>query len=122
MGERYTITQQMHLLEFDRSCGFISESEFQWRMNGLRNRAAQIEQARWKKRGRPANPREEKRVGKVLLGCALGLQLLIPFTPVGEIRNTCAIEPLPWFAATLIISLLLSYIPALLVTAWTRKR
>ena len=50
------------------------------------------------------------------------LHLLIPFTPVGDIRDMFAIEPLPWFVAMLIISLPLCYIPALLLTAWTRKR
>jgi hypothetical protein len=109
----------MNLLEFDRSCGFISEGQFQRDMAVLRRQAAQErEEMRW----RPTNPHEAKRVGNALLGCVLVFQLLIPFTPVGELRNTFAIEPVPWFVAMLIIGLPLCYIPALLLTAWTRKR
>ena len=115
----YAIRQQMGALEFHRSCGFISEGQYQQGMAALRRKAArEREMSRWK----PANPHEEKRVGKALLGCVLVFQLLIPFTPVGEIRDTFAIEPLPWFVAMMIIGLPLCYIPALLLAAWTRKR
>ena len=115
----HTIREQMNLLEFDRECGFISEGQYQQEMAALRKRAAyEREMMKWK----PANPHEEKRVGKALLGCVLVFQLLIPFTPVGEIRDTFAIEPVPWFVALMIIGLPLCYIPALLLTAWTRKR
>jgi hypothetical protein len=109
----------MDALDLDRFCGFISEGQFQREMAALRKKAAQeSEEMRW----RPTNPHEAKRVGKALLGCVLVFQLLIPFTPVGEIRDTFAIEPVPWFVAMLIIGLPLCYIPALLLAAWTRKR
>ncbi len=115
----HRINQQMGLLEFDRSCGFISEGQFQQGMAALRKKAAwEREQQRWK----PTNPHEETRVGKALLGCVLAFHLLIPFTPVMEVRDAFAIEPLSWFMAMLIISLPLCYIPALLLAAWTRKR
>ncbi len=115
----HRIHQQMSGLEFDRSCSFISEAQYQWGMAALRKKAAREREAlRWK----PTNPHEEKRVGKALLGCVLVFHLLIPFTPVVEIRDTFAIEPLSWFIAMLIISLPLCYIPALLLAAWTRKR
>ena len=109
----------MSLLEFDRSCGFVSEGQFQYGMAALRRKAAY---EREMLRQKPVNPHEAKRVGKALLGCVLVFQLLIPFTPLGEIQDTFAIEPVPWFIAILIIGLPLCYIPALLLTAWTRKR
>jgi hypothetical protein len=88
-------------------------------MAALRRRAAfEREMMQWK----PANPHEEKRVGKALLWCVLVFQLLIPFTPVGELREAFALGPVFWFVAMLIIGLPLCYIPALLFTAWTRKR
>jgi len=115
----HRINQQMRGLEFDRSCGFISEAQYQWGMAALRKKAAREREAmRWK----PANPHEEKRVGKAWLGCVLVFHLLIPFTPIIEIRDTFAIEPRSWFIAMLIISFPLCYIPALLLAAWTRKR
>jgi hypothetical protein len=109
----------MNLLEFDRSCAFISEGQYHQGMAALRRKAA-YEREKW--RWKPTNPHEEKRVGKALLGCVLVFHLLLPFTPVGEISDTFAIEPLPWFVAMVIISLPLCYIPALLLAAWTRKR
>ena len=117
----YAISQQMSLLEFDRSCGFVSEGRYQYEMAALRRKAAREREEELSFR-KPVNPHEAKRVGKALLGCVLAFHLLIPFTPVGEVRDTFAIEPLPWFVAMLIISLPLCYIPALLLTAWTRKR
>jgi hypothetical protein len=117
----YAISQQMGLLEFDRSCGFISEGQYQEGMAALKRKAAR-ERAEELSFRKPVNSHEAKRVGKALLGCVLAFHLLIPFTPVGEIQDTFAIEPLPWFVAMLIISLPLCYIPALLFTAWTRKR
>jgi hypothetical protein len=115
----YTTRRQMDALELERFCGFISEGQFQREMAALRKKAAQErEEMRW----RPTNPHEEKRVGKALLGCVLVFQLLIPFTPVGELRETFALGPVSWFVAMLIIGLPLCYIPALLLTAWTRKR
>jgi len=114
----YAIRQQMNGLEFDRSCGFISEGQYQQGMAALRRRAAyEREMMKWN----PANPHEEKRVGKALLWCVLVFQLLIPFTPVGELRETFGIELVPWFVALMIIGLPLCYIPALLLAAWTRK-
>jgi hypothetical protein len=115
----YTIRQNMGLLEFDRSCGFISEGQYRQGMAALRRQAAY---EREMLRQKPVNPYEAKRVGKASLWCVLVFQLLIPFTPVGEIRHTFAIEPVPWFVAIVIISFPLCYIPALLLTAWTRKR
>lgn len=109
----------MDALELERFCGFISEGQYRREMAALRKKAAQEREAmQWK----PTNLREAERVGKALLWCVLGFQLLIPFTPVGELRETFGIEPAPWFVAMLIIGLPLCYIPALLLTAWTRKR
>jgi hypothetical protein len=95
MDERYTITRQMHLLEFDKSCGFISEGEFEWRMNGIRNRAAQTEQERWRKRGRLGLPL--KRVWKELAGCMAAIYLLVPSAPLETFRATFNIGVVPWF-------------------------
>ena len=117
----HAIRQQMNALAFDRSCGFISEGQYRQGMAALRRKAARARKEELSFR-KPVNPYEAKRVGKALLGCILAFHLLIPFTPVGEIRDTFAIEPLPWFVAMLIISLPLCYIPALLLTARTRKR
>jgi hypothetical protein len=115
----YAIRKQMGLLEFDRSCGFISEGQYQQGMAALRRRAAQErEEMKWK----PTNPREAERVGKALLWCVFVFQLLIPFTPVGELREAFGMGPVSWFVAMLIVGLPLCYIPALLLTAWTRKR
>jgi hypothetical protein len=109
----------MDALELERFCGFISEGQYQREMAALRKKAAQErEEMKWK----PTNPHEANRVANALLGCVLIFQLLIPFTPVGELRETLGIEPVPWFVAMLIIGLPLCYIPALLLTAWTRKR
>jgi hypothetical protein len=115
----HAIRQQMNLLEFDRSCAFISEGQYQQGMAALRRKAAREREMR---RQKPVNPHEAKRVGKALLGCVFVFHLLLPFTSVGEIPDTFAIEPLPWFVAMVIISLPLCYIPALLLAAWTRKR
>jgi hypothetical protein len=117
----HAIREQMNALEFHRSCGFMSEGAYQQGMAALRRKAAREREEELSFR-KPVNPHEAKRVGKALLGCVLAFHLLIPFTPVGEIRDTFAIEPLPWFVAMLIVSLPLCYIPALLLTAWTRKR
>lgn len=115
----YAIKQQMNALEFDRSCCFISEGQYQQGMAALRKRAAyEREMMKWK----PTNPHEANRVANALLGCVLVFQLLIPFTPVGELREAFALGPVSWFVAMLIIGLPLCYIPALLLAAWTRKR
>ena len=116
----HAIREQMNALEFDRSCGFISEDQYRQGIAALRRKAAREREEELSFR-KPMNPHEAKRVGKALLGCILAFHLLIPFTPVGEIRAIFAIEPLPWFVAMLIISLPLCYIPALLLTAWTRQ-
>jgi hypothetical protein len=116
----YAIRQQMNSLEFDKSCVFISEDQYQRERAALRRKAAREREEELSFR-KHVNPHEAKRVGKALLGCVLAFHLLTPFTPVGEIRDTFAIEPLPWFVAMLIVSLPLCYIPALLLAAWTRK-
>jgi len=118
----YAIRQQMSRLEFDRSCGFISEGQFQQGRAALRKKAAHQKRQETLRGSKPPNPHEEQRVFNALVGCVVAFHLLIPFTPVSEIRAMFAIEPLPWFFAMLIISLPLCYIPALLLTAWTIKR
>ena len=118
----HAIRKQMNLLEFDRSCGIISEGQYQREMAALRRRAVYQKKHATLRGSKPPNPHEEQRLFNILIGCVVAFNLLIPFTPVGEIREIFAIEPLPWFVAILIISLPLCYIPALLLTAWTRKR
>ena len=113
MDERYTITRQMQLLEFDRSCGFISESEFQGRINGLRHRAAQIEQERWSKRGRACLPLQ--RVWKELVGCMAAIYLIVPGVPLETFRATFDIGVVPWFVTLLFLNLLFSYVVAQMI-------
>jgi hypothetical protein len=102
----HAIREQMNFLEFERSCGFISEGQFQDGMAALRKKAArERERQRWK----PTNPREAERVGKALLWRVLVFQLLIPFTPVGELREAFGMGPVSWFVTMLIIGLPLCY-------------
>jgi hypothetical protein len=120
MDELYTITRQMHLLEFDKSCGFISEGEFEWRMNGLRNGAAQIEQERWRKRRRARLPFQ--RIWKELGGCMAAFYLLIPRAPLETFRATFNIGVVPWFVTLLFLSLLFSYVVAQIIGFLRGKR
>jgi hypothetical protein len=78
----YDIRKRMSLLEFDRSCGFISEGQYQREMAILRSREAkEIAKDRRQRKG----PREPApRIWKEYLGCLLPVYLLLSLTPLGK--------------------------------------
>ena len=121
----HAIRQQMSLLEFDRSCGFVSEGQYQYEMAALRRREAK--EIAKKDRRRRKGPREPTpRIWKEYLGCLLPVYLLLSLTPLGKWPDAFASGTLlAWglaMALLIFLTVYLSVIPAFYIACRKRKR
>ena len=119
----HAIRQQMSLLEFDRSCGFVSEGQYQYEMAALRRREAK-EIAKYRRQMQ--GPREPAlRMWKEYLGCLLPVYLLLSLTPLGKWPDAFASGTLAWglaMALLIFLTVYLSVIPAFYIACRKRKR
>jgi hypothetical protein len=118
----YDIRKRMSLLEFDRSCGFISEGQYQREMAILKSREAkEIAKDRRQRKG----PREPApRIWKEYLGCLLPVYLLLSLTPLGKWPDAFASGTLAWglaMALLIFLTVYLSVIPAFFIACRKRK-
>jgi hypothetical protein len=115
----YDIRKRMSLLEFDRSCEFISEGQYQQEMAILRSREAE-------EIAKDKGPREPTpQIWKEYLGCLLPVYLLLSLTPLGKWPDAFASGTLAWglaMALLIFLTVYLSVIPAFFIASRKRKR
>lgn len=119
----HRVHQQMSGLEFDRSCGFVSEGQFQREMAALRRREAkEVAKDRTRRKG-PKEP--EPQIWKEYLGCLVPVYLLLSLTPLGKWPEAFATGTLAWGLAMvplIFFTFYLTCIPAFFIALRRSKR